>query len=410
MWLDNAATTQKPQSGDRSPLVLLRARELQHPPRARTRWPRARPTPTRAARDKVRALPQRAVAGRDHLRARRDRGHQPGRQELGRPQRRARRRDRHHAPRAPRQHRALAAAVPPRRAPSCAWRRSTTPGRCILEEYEKLLAPRTQARRRSRRSRTRSARSRRSREMVAIAHRHGAMRRSSTARSRSRTCRSTCRRSTATSSSSPATRCSPRPASAPSTASASVLEDMPPWQGGGNMIAGRHLREDDVTRRRPAASRRAPATSPTRSGLGAALDYVDAHRHEQHRRATSTSCSSTARERLLAVPGLRLIGTAPTRRASLSFVLDGMRTEDVGEALDQEGIAVRAGHHCAQPILRRFGLEATVRASLALYNTTRGHRRARRRAAAHPDRPRQARPVTGRASDRPPHIRPNKQS
>ena len=64
-----------------------------------------------------------------------------------------------------------------------------------------------------------------------------------------------------------------------------------------------------------------------------------------------------------------MIGTAPEKAAVLSFVLDGLAAEDVGEALDRDGIAVRAGHHCAQPIVRRFGLESTVRASLALYNT-----------------------------------------
>ena len=72
---------------------------------------------------------------------------------------------------------------------------------------------------------------------------------------------------------------------------------------------------------------------------------------------------------MLTVPGLHLIGTAQEKAGVLSFVLDGFRTEDVGRALNQDGIAVRAGHHCAQPILRRFGLETTVRPSLALYNT-----------------------------------------
>jgi cysteine desulfurase/selenocysteine lyase len=76
-----------------------------------------------------------------------------------------------------------------------------------------------------------------------------------------------------------------------------------------------------------------------------------------------------AKERLARVPGLTMIGTAKEKAGVLSFVLDGVRTEDVGAALDQEGIAVRSGHHCAQPILRRFGLESTVRASLAPYNT-----------------------------------------
>jgi cysteine desulfurase/selenocysteine lyase len=69
------------------------------------------------------------------------------------------------------------------------------------------------------------------------------------------------------------------------------------------------------------------------------------------------------------VPGLRIIGTAPEKAGVLSFVIDGFRNEDVGKALDREGIAVRSGHHCAQPILRRLGLEGTIRASLAFYNT-----------------------------------------
>src|SRR5208283_5705378 len=103
-------------------------------------------------------------------------------------------------------------------------------------------------------------------------------------------------------------------------------------------------------------------------GLGAALDYLtqlgleNVSRYEHDLLVYAT-------EGLARVPGLRMIGTAPEKAAVLSFVLDGVRTEDVGRALDQEGIAVRAGHHCAQPILRRFGLESTVRASLAPYNT-----------------------------------------
>jgi cysteine desulfurase/selenocysteine lyase len=69
------------------------------------------------------------------------------------------------------------------------------------------------------------------------------------------------------------------------------------------------------------------------------------------------------------VPGLRIIGTAREKVGVLSFVLEGVRTEEIGDYLNREGIAVRAGHHCAQPIHRRFGIESTVRASLALYNT-----------------------------------------
>ncbi len=103
-------------------------------------------------------------------------------------------------------------------------------------------------------------------------------------------------------------------------------------------------------------------------GLGAAIDYlsrigmVNISRHEHDLLVYAT-------EKLLRIPGLRLIGTAREKAGVLSFVLDGFRSEDVGAALNRQGIAVRAGHHCAQPILRRFGVETTVRPSLALYNT-----------------------------------------
>ena len=104
-------------------------------------------------------------------------------------------------------------------------------------------------------------------------------------------------------------------------------------------------------------------------GLGAAIDYLDSigmepisrHEHELIEQAIAG---------LRQIPGLRLIGAPRERAGVVSFVLDGIRTEDVGRALDREGIAVRAGHHCAQPILRRFGLESTVRPSFALYNTS----------------------------------------
>ena len=103
-------------------------------------------------------------------------------------------------------------------------------------------------------------------------------------------------------------------------------------------------------------------------GLGAALDYVTwlglpniaKYEHDLAEYAT---------ERLVRIPGLRLIGTAREKVGVLSFVLANRKTEEVGRMLDQEGIAVRAGHHCAQPSLRRFGVESTVRPSLAFYNT-----------------------------------------
>jgi cysteine desulfurase/selenocysteine lyase len=146
-----------------------------------------------------------------------------------------------------------------------------------------------------------------------------------------------------------------------------LLNEMQPWQGGGNMI-------QDVTFERtvyqPAPGRFEAGTGSIGDavGLGAAIDYVT--RIGMERIAEYEHQLLLYATRLLKeIPGLRLIGTAPDKAGVLSFVLDGHRTEDVGSALNQEGIAVRSGHHCAQPILRRFGVESTVRPSLALYNT-----------------------------------------
>jgi cysteine desulfurase / selenocysteine lyase len=148
---------------------------------------------------------------------------------------------------------------------------------------------------------------------------------------------------------------------------AAVLESMPPWQGGGNMIADVTL-ERSVFQDPPNRFEAGTGNIADAVGLGAALDYVQrigmpniaAYEHELLEYAT---------EGLRTVPGLRIIGTAKDKASVLSFVLDGYEPVEVGSALNEEGIAVRAGHHCAQPILRRFGLEGTVRASLAFYNT-----------------------------------------
>ena len=145
-----------------------------------------------------------------------------------------------------------------------------------------------------------------------------------------------------------------------------MLDSMPPWQGGGNMIK-------DVTFERttyhPAPARFEAGTGNIADavGLGAALDWLDNLGHERAA-AYEHELLNYATAELSKIPGLTIIGTSPNKAGVISFVLAGHKTEELGSALDREGIAVRSGHHCAQPILRRFGLEATVRASLAPYN------------------------------------------
>jgi cysteine desulfurase/selenocysteine lyase len=148
---------------------------------------------------------------------------------------------------------------------------------------------------------------------------------------------------------------------------ADELAAMPPWQGGGNMIEDVRF-EKTVYQAPPARFEAGTGNIADAVGLGAALDYLSAVGVEKVA-AYEHQLLVYATEELKRVPGLSLIGTSEDKAGVLSFVLDGVRTEDVGGALDQEGIAVRSGHHCAQPILRRFGLESSVRASLALYNT-----------------------------------------
>lgn len=146
-----------------------------------------------------------------------------------------------------------------------------------------------------------------------------------------------------------------------------VLEDMPPWEGGGNMIRDVDL-ERSSYQEPPGRFEAGTGNIADAVGLAAALDYTEriglpniaAYEHALVEHATRGMCE---------VPGLTLVGTAPEKASVVSFVLDGYEPTEVGTALNEEGIAVRAGHHCAQPILRRYGLEATVRPSLAFYNT-----------------------------------------
>ena len=146
-----------------------------------------------------------------------------------------------------------------------------------------------------------------------------------------------------------------------------LLNQLPPWQGGGNMIKDvtfeRTLYHDAPTRFEAGTGNIADAV-----GLGAAVDYVQRLGIENIARYEHDLLGYATQE-LLSVPGLKLIGTAKEKASVLSLTLSGYTNEEVGVALNREGIAVRTGHHCAQPILRRFGLESTVRPTLALYNT-----------------------------------------
>lgn len=147
---------------------------------------------------------------------------------------------------------------------------------------------------------------------------------------------------------------------------AELFAEMPPWQGGGEMV--RSVTWESATYDEP-PYRFEAGTPPIADavGLAAAIDYLSALDRAavaRHERALVDAAASA----LAAIPGLRLVGTAADKIGGHSFVLDGIHAHDVATVLDGEGVAVRAGHHCAQPILRRFGVAATVRASFALYN------------------------------------------
>jgi cysteine desulfurase/selenocysteine lyase len=146
-----------------------------------------------------------------------------------------------------------------------------------------------------------------------------------------------------------------------------VLEDMPPWQGGGNMIADVTF-ERTVYQAPPTRFEAGTGNIADAVGLGAALEYIERIGIENIGRYEH-GLLDYATQHMQPIKGVRLIGTAKDKASVLSFVLAGYSTDEVGTALNQEGIAVRTGHHCAQPILRRFGLETTVRSSLAFYNT-----------------------------------------
>ncbi|MGA7461998.1 MAG: cysteine desulfurase [Candidatus Korobacteraceae bacterium] len=146
-----------------------------------------------------------------------------------------------------------------------------------------------------------------------------------------------------------------------------LLEAMPPYQGGGDMIRSVTF-EKTLYNDLPYKFEAGTPNIGGAIGLGAAIDYIDrlgidniaAHEHELLTYAT---------ESLLAIEGVHIIGTAAEKAAVISFVIDGIHPHDIGTILDREGVAVRTGHHCAQPVMQRFRIPATARASFALYNT-----------------------------------------
>ncbi len=148
---------------------------------------------------------------------------------------------------------------------------------------------------------------------------------------------------------------------------ADLLEAMPPWQGGGDMIASVTFEKTTYN----VIPYKFEAGTPHIAGvigLGAAIDYVQRVGLDRIA-AWEASLLAHGTPLLESIPGVRLVGTAPDKAGVLSFVLDGVHAHDVGTILDQEGIAIRTGHHCAQPVMDRFGIPATARASIAFYNT-----------------------------------------
>lgn len=148
-----------------------------------------------------------------------------------------------------------------------------------------------------------------------------------------------------------------------------LLESMPPYQGGGDMILSVSF-EKTVYNKPPYKFEAGTPNMAGAIGLGAAIDFL-AELGPEAVAAHEQAVQAYATKALMTVPGLRLIGTAAEKVGVLSFVLDGIHPHDIGTILDREGIAIRTGHHCAQPLMNRFGVAATARASLGCYSTER---------------------------------------
>ncbi|HET9177618.1 MAG TPA: cysteine desulfurase [Terriglobia bacterium] len=150
---------------------------------------------------------------------------------------------------------------------------------------------------------------------------------------------------------------------------ADLLDAMPPYQGGGDMISSVTF-EKTIYNSLPYKFEAGTPNIAAGIALGAAINYVKGLGLENVA-AYEDELLSYATEAVSGIPGLKIIGTAEKKAGVISFVMDGIHPHDVGTILDQEGIAVRTGHHCAQPLMDRFGIPATTRASLAFYNTKR---------------------------------------
>ena len=148
---------------------------------------------------------------------------------------------------------------------------------------------------------------------------------------------------------------------------AKLLEAMPPYQGGGDMISSVTF-EKTIYNVIPQKFEAGTPNIAGVVGLGAAIDYLNGIGLDNIA-AYEEELLDYATVAISKIPGVRIIGTAEKKASVISFVIDGIHPHDVGTVLDQEGIAVRTGHHCAQPVMQRFGIPATTRASLAFYNT-----------------------------------------
>jgi cysteine desulfurase/selenocysteine lyase len=148
---------------------------------------------------------------------------------------------------------------------------------------------------------------------------------------------------------------------------AAILDAMPPYQGGGDMIRSVTFEKTEYNDL-PYKFEAGTPNIAGAIGLGAAIDYVERVGIGAIA-AYEDALLDYATRRVEAIPGLRIVGTAAHKAAIVSFTLDGVHAHDVGTILDNEGIAVRAGHHCAMPVMERFGIAGTARASFALYNT-----------------------------------------